>query len=316
MALIDDSTSRLVADERTDDLTFAPRPPYLAPEPSLGREPHAALEPELVIDRHDDLSVVIWDRPEPPWPTTTATTAPQAPAGPARLPLRAAGFVLGGFAAELLASSAIVAHLPRHLALAGALATLVVQYAWMALLVVTVSRRWGTGSLRRDLGLGLRGTDVGRALGGWMYGLGAIAVAATALRRLGVPLAGNNPLTDADGSATVTVDRWLAIAVLGMVMLVAAPLFEELLFRSVVANALAGRLPPFVAVGAQALCFALFHVDPSHGWGNIGLVAVLTVLGAALGLVRQRCEGRVVGSMITHSLHNAVAFAVGVAALL
>lgn len=237
-----------------------------------------------------------------------------APSPPPALPLRAAALVLGGFAAQLTLSGFVLRHAPPSIAAVVALASMVVQYVTMGALCLYALRHWGGRPLREQLSIRPGAAEQRLAATAFLGGLGAIALAAAVLRHLGVPLASNNPLTGGDGGG-VTLSTGLAIAVLGVVMLVAAPVFEELLFRGVVLRALSARMPSAVAVPAQAVVFGLFHIEPARGAGNIGLVVVLSVLGVGLGLVAARSGKGLGGSMLAHALHNAVAFAIGVAAL-
>ena len=70
------------------------------------------------------------------------------------------------------------------------------------------------------------------------------------------------------------------------------------------------------ALVVQAMAFGLFHFDPRRGMGNVGLLVVLSGIGLVLGIITQRNGGRLGASMLAHSLHNCLAFAVGLAALL
>ena len=126
----------------------------------------------------------------------------------------------------------------------------------------------------------------------------------------------NNPLTAAGRNGTVTMPQWAAIVTAGLVMVVVAPMFEELLFRGILQRSLRSRFPLGVALVVQAMAFGLFHFDPRRGMGNVGLLVVLSGIGLVLGIITQRNDGRLGASMLAHSLHNCLAFAVGLAALL
>ena len=266
------------------------------------------------------LSVVAdWHSP-PPWapeflddpPTWSAGSPPQARRP---LPLRAGLLVVAGFGAALAISAVVLRIGEPSRPLVTALAVIVLQYAAMFGLCVTVSRRWGTSSLREDLGLRFRRRDTIDGVVGWLAGLGVVAALGSLLERAGVPLASNNPFSDPSRDS-LSLPQWAAVAVVGLVMVVLAPFFEELLFRGVLMRSLSSATPPAVAIGIQGLVFGAFHVQPTRGMGNVGLLAVLSGLGCVLGWISHRREGRLGGSIVAHMLHNTLAFSVGIAALL
>ncbi len=85
---------------------------------------------------------------------------------------------------------------------------------------------------------------------------------------------------------------------------VAAPFFEETVFRGFIFNALLRYLTPWGAVVISALVFGLFHLlEP----GNSGAVFPLAAGGVVLALVYYR-SGSLVASMLTHALFNAATF--------
>ncbi|MGE3356122.1 MAG: CPBP family glutamic-type intramembrane protease [Acidimicrobiia bacterium] len=296
--------------------------PPTAPTPPVPSEtwPGAAAgEPLIVL--HDG-GAAVFGPPAGAGPVVVPSgSGPAGPAGhdgpdgPPALPLRAAVLVAGGFAAQLVVTGTVLRSAPSSVAVPVALVAVVAQYAVMLGLCLFALRRWGGAPLRRQVSLRLGREDLRLAATAFLGGLGAIALVSAVLRRVGVPLATNNPLTGGNGDA-VTLSRWLAVAVLGVVMLVAAPLFEELLFRGVVLRAFAAHAPMAVAVPAQGLLFASFHVELGRGWGNIGLVAVLAVLGTVLGAVAARTGRGLGAAVLAHALHNGVAFSLGLAVLL
>ena len=90
---------------------------------------------------------------------------------------------------------------------------------------------------------------------------------------------------------------------------VAAPIAEEIVFRGVVLRGLLSRNRVAIAVALQAVLFGAAHFDPVRGTGNIGLIMVLSSVGAVLGgaafLVR-----RLAPTMIAHAILNGVAMAI------
>jgi membrane protease YdiL (CAAX protease family) len=71
-------------------------------------------------------------------------------------------------------------------------------------------------------------------------------------------------------------------------VIVFAPITEEFLFRYVAQNYLKKYLKPRYAILITGLCFALLHLLPSQGVGNIYLTASLWTLGVFLGWVYER----------------------------
>lgn len=243
----------------------------------------------------------------------------------ARISARDGLTVLAVFGAIIVINSTAVRPLVRaarqlggpwwwHLQLV--LGGVVLQYGLMALLCLAACRRWGCGSPGPDLGLRIHRGDVADGVTGWLAGLALISVLAMALRRLGIPAASNNPLTSGAGDVPLGLPQWALITLVGVVMVVVAPVLEELLFRGVLLRALTPTWPLPLALGAQAVLFGAFHVDPGRGSANIGLVVVLSGIGLVLGWLVHRRQGRLAAGIVAHSLQNAVALVVGLNLLL
>ena len=86
-----------------------------------------------------------------------------------------------------------------------------------------------------------------------------------------------------------------ALSVLVLVGL-AVPLAEELLFRGLLFGALETRVSPAVTVGMTAVVFGVYHGEP-------GPVAACTVMGIALGWMRHR-TGSIWPSVTLHAANN------------
>jgi membrane protease YdiL (CAAX protease family) len=167
---------------------------------------------------------------------------------------------------------------------------------WSCLLV---SRKYGTASLRRDLGLGIRRRDV------WLGVV--VAVVGTALSATasavfsGTSLGGSNTQVIAgqrhNGAGAVLITLVVALG---------APIFEELFFRGLIRTALSARLGPARAILAQGLLFGLAHYEPSNGLGNVSVVLTIALLGVVLGYVAARTR-RLGAGMVGHGLFNLVA---------
>ena len=103
--------------------------------------------------------------------------------------------------------------------------------------------------------------------------------------------------------------RWLAathgplLAGFAFLACIAAPFFEELVFRGFVFNALARYMAPWGAVVISALVFGFAHYMP----GNEGAVLPLAAGGIVLALVYYYSEA-LPASMLTHALFNAATF--------
>jgi membrane protease YdiL (CAAX protease family) len=63
------------------------------------------------------------------------------------------------------------------------------------------------------------------------------------------------------------------------------------------------------AIALQAVLFGIAHVDPVRGRGNIGLVLVLTAVGAVLGVAAHKLR-RIGPTMLAHGILNAVVMAI------
>lgn len=162
------------------------------------------------------------------------------------------------------------------------------------------SHRWGRGSLRGDSGLYVRTADLGWGPLTWIACVTAQAVVAVVVVALGIPFTGN--LEDLDGGG---LDRGYVISLL-VLAVVAAPLVEEIVFRGVVMRGLIGRLPVAAVVAVQAVAFGMAHTDPVRGTGNIGLVLVLSAVGAVLGAAAYLLR-RLGPTIIAHAIINGVA---------
>jgi hypothetical protein len=163
-------------------------------------------------------------------------------------------------------------------------------------------RRWGTGSLREDIGLRPRWSDLGWGPIVWLVALGVQAVIAAIILVLDLPIAGNTD--DISGGA---LDRTYVVSIL-ITAVIVAPLVEEMEFRGVVLRSLYGRMPVVAVVVLQGVLFGVAHVDPVRGAGNLGLAMILSgvgiVFGAATVLLR-----RLGPAIVGHAIFNGVVLA-------
>jgi hypothetical protein len=176
----------------------------------------------------------------------------------------------------------------------------IVGYGPSLLVGMWASRRWGTGSLRADSGFFFRPIDIGWGILTWLACLGTQAFIAFIVLTLDIPFISNT-----EGVNDLAADRGYIISLLVVAVLV-APLVEEMLFRGLLFRGLLGRMGVAPAVALQAVLFGMAHFDPSRGTGNIGLIMVLTGVGAVLG-VAEFIVRRIGPTIITHFIVNAIA---------
>ncbi|MEN9504625.1 MAG: hypothetical protein RI958_551 [Actinomycetota bacterium] len=182
-----------------------------------------------------------------------------------------------------------------YVAIAGALGYgPVLVFCWWG------SRRWGRRSLRADSGLFVRVADLGWGPLTWLACVVSQVVVVSVVLALGIPFTGN--VEDLDGGG---LDRGYVVSLL-VLAVIAAPIVEEMVFRGVVMRGLTGRLPAAGVIAAQAVAFGLAHLDPVRGAGNVGLVLVLSAVGAVLGTAAYLLR-RIGPTVIAHAIINALA---------
>jgi CAAX protease family protein len=166
---------------------------------------------------------------------------------------------------------------------------------WVCLLIATIviSRHWGTGSLRDDYGLRFRTFD----LLGVPIGIASQAVLIPAiywvLRVSSEDVSSQaRTLTDRAGSDAEVV-------LLVLMVVVGAPIIEELFFRGLLMRAIQARWNDSLALVASALFFALVHFQPLQ-------IPGLFAFGLILGACAQR-TGRLGMGILAHSAFNATA---------
>ncbi len=162
---------------------------------------------------------------------------------------------------------------------------------------VLASRRWGTGNLRADYAIRIVRSDAGRGLLMALTARAGAIFVVTLLTLLGPELAGTS-----SGVFAVQQDRAALIA-LALVMVIGAPLVEETFFRGLLQSSLRCRLGVPAAIGLQGVAFGVVHYDPTQGWGNVGLIGVLTIAGLVLGAAAEHYR-RLGPSMWAHAWFN------------
>jgi membrane protease YdiL (CAAX protease family) len=138
----------------------------------------------------------------------------------------------------------------------------------------------------RDLGAGLLG-GAGLVLVGWISGIVVVTVAQLILGH--VPVQPDQIPTTVQGPSL-----WLS----GVVVVLAAPLGEEVFFRGFLYQALRQRFRVWPAALISAAVFATVHISPI-------LIFALFPVGIGLALIYER-KRSLLSSMAAHALFNLV----------
>ncbi|OZM74222.1 CPBP family intramembrane metalloprotease [Amycolatopsis antarctica] len=164
----------------------------------------------------------------------------------------------------------------------------------LGLAPVAGSRIWGNG-LRADFGIlpDLRDLKIGLACGGFALLVGYL-LNLVLLGVYGTERMEQNPLTELAGGIGDNAG-WLVLAAL--VVVLAAPLTEEILVRGALWNGLERhRVPPWVILVLTALVFAYIHSEPAR---TLALIGQGLVIGSA-----RLITGRVGASLVAHAANN------------
>ncbi|MGL5263711.1 MAG: lysostaphin resistance A-like protein, partial [Candidatus Rhabdochlamydia sp.] len=91
-----------------------------------------------------------------------------------------------------------------------------------------------------------------------------------------------------------------------LIMIVcAAPIIEELLFRGCLQSYLKRYMKSSLAIIFSSLCFSVFHFSFSQGIGNVSLLFSLFVFALFLGFIYER-QGSLFASIGLHMTLNVV----------
>ncbi|HZP27351.1 MAG TPA: CPBP family glutamic-type intramembrane protease [Acidimicrobiia bacterium] len=177
---------------------------------------------------------------------------------------------------------------------------------WTGLLGACIAavRRHGTGSLR-DLGLARpRWSDLGIGTVAGLVGRVAAIIAVVPL----VPLLRHAKPTRSPALDTTDLhSHTLAVIITVLIVVVGAPIVEELFFRGLVQGALTRRFGAFVAVWVQAAVFASAHYQfTMTAVQALVTVVSIFVVGLMLGVLRWRYQ-RLGPGMLAHATFNALA---------
>lgn len=88
-----------------------------------------------------------------------------------------------------------------------------------------------------------------------------------------------------------------------ILILFAAPVMEELLFRGLLQTWIKKHLGIKAAILITSLCFALFHMSETHGVGNFSLIPSLFVFSCFLGFIYER-QRSLFASIVLHMTFN------------
>lgn len=245
-----------------------------------------------------------WTPHAVPRPTPTARLRPPKPPHP-DLPISLAFATLATILGSLVASRFLLrslAHLHWPIFVYAVIAA-VLGYGPVLAVTVWISRRSGRGRWREDVGLFVRWADTGWGSVTWLCCLGAQIAVGAIVTGFDIPLVSNT-----EGIDDLSADRGYVIALL-VTAVVAAPIVEEIVFRGIVLKGFLSRMPAWVAIGVQAIVFGCAHFDPVRGTGNIGLVMVLSGVGAVLGGAAYLFR-RIGPTIIAHAILNALAMAI------
>ena len=222
---------------------------------------------------------------------------PSAAPRPIDAPTAAATFLGAWLAAQIVASLIIVAVAGRSTDPSFGVTALALVGAWTTYLVAMwlASQRAGSGSMVADYGLRFRPIDV--------VGLGIGALCSLVLIRIVyLPLEALWPATFSEArlneNAQDLVDsaggsRWMVVAV----VVVGAPLMEELFYRGLLQRSLASRYNDWLAVVGVAALFSLVHFRPIE-------IPGLFVIGLVFGFAALR-TGRLGMAIMIHAGFNA-----------
>lgn len=166
---------------------------------------------------------------------------------------------------------------------------------WVGLAGWPLYATWRRGNGPRiDLGLRLTWGDVRAGVIGGLVSLAAAAVVTMLLIRL---LGAFNSTAGEAASRLVDEGDRPAVIVFALMIMIGAPIAEELGFRGLLFGAVRKRgVGVWWTVVISAVVFSLFHLEPTR-------IPLLLVVGLGLGVVRAR-TGSTGASIIAHMVVN------------
>lgn len=166
-------------------------------------------------------------------------------------------------------------------------------YVGLVGVTIVISRQWGTSRFRDDYGVRFRLVDA------WGFVIGVV------MQLVFLPIVYGILSTFVDTSsldkpAKELTDRAkgsVGIALLVLVIVIGAPIAEEIFFRGLVMRSIAARYSDSIAVVGSAVMFALVHFQPLQFTG-------LALFGIVLAYCARR-TGRLGMGMAAHMSFNA-----------
>jgi membrane protease YdiL (CAAX protease family) len=113
-----------------------------------------------------------------------------------------------------------------------------------------------------------------------------------------VPVLGHTPEQDELIRQATRIDSPLRAITVPFAIVLVAPVTEELLFRGLLFDGLRARYGSAIAVGATAVLFGAFHLDPAA-------LFYATAIGVVLGALRER-SGSCLPTVMLHAGFNAM----------
>jgi membrane protease YdiL (CAAX protease family) len=102
-----------------------------------------------------------------------------------------------------------------------------------------------------------------------------------------------------------TLDSPVLLVFALLIILAIAPIIEEWLFRGFLQGFFRDRFGKKTAIFLSSLCFSLFHLSGSQGWGNISLALSLFTFSFYLGFLYER-QGTLLAPIGLHMAFNTV----------
>jgi hypothetical protein len=223
-------------------------------------------------------------------------TAPERPALPRRWGLgdAAAGYLVAFVASGVFAAGWTLVSGDRRDTLGLAVAGLAGLWLGMGGAVWIASRRKGSGDLGRDMGFALLPSDVPLGI------VAGLASQFVLVPLLYLPFRLRDPSLDRrleePARDLSNLAHGPAFVVLTVLIVVGAPLVEELFFRGLLLRSLAARVGPAAAIPVSALAFGLAHYQPLQFLG-------LAAFGVVLAVMAWR-TGRLGPGLVTHAVFN------------
>jgi uncharacterized protein len=172
-----------------------------------------------------------------------------------------------------------VEQLPLYVALIGA--------------TVVISRQWGTGRVRDDYGIRFRLVD----LWGLVIGVVMQLVFLPVVYKILSVVIDTSSLDKPAKKFTDRANGSVGVALLILVIVIGAPVAEEIFFRGLVMRSIAARYSDAIALVGSAVMFALVHLQPLQFAG-------LALFGMVLAYCAQR-TGRLGMGIAAHMSFNA-----------